>query len=190
MNLILDIVMLVSIGEASAVLGVSISTLRRWEKEKRLIPACRTLGDHRRYNLNVLQDLIQGVSDNQDVTVCYARESGHDQRNDFTSIIGKAKFMGRYGITPHESAAMAIARRAQRYKEKVPAHNACEPLAKMAHQHVWKSWSLICKDKVIKKKGHHIFYNWRSLQDATGFILQKYKSYGEILVSKTCGTKV
>jgi len=98
--------------------------------------------------------------------------------------------MGRYGITPHESAAMAIARRAQRYKEKVPAHNACEPLAKMAHQHVWKSWSLICKDKVIKKKGHHIFYNWRSLQDATGFILQKYKSYGEILVSKTCGTKV
>ena len=108
----------------------------------------------------------------------------------YTSIIGKTKFMGRYGITPHESAAMAIARRAQRYKEKVPAHNACEPLVKMAHQHVWKSWSFICKDKVIKKRGHHIFYNWRSLQDTTGFILQKFKTYGEILVPEACGARV
>ncbi len=41
--------MLVSIGEMTKRLGVSISTLRRWEKEGRLAPANRTLGGHRRY---------------------------------------------------------------------------------------------------------------------------------------------
>ena len=39
--------MLLSIKEASDFLGVSISTLRRWEEEKRLIPE-KTAGGHRR----------------------------------------------------------------------------------------------------------------------------------------------
>jgi len=40
----------VAIGEASEVLGVSISTLRRWEAEGKLIPE-RTAGGQRRYDL-------------------------------------------------------------------------------------------------------------------------------------------
>jgi len=107
----------------------------------------------------------------------------------YTSLIGKAKFMGRYGMSSHESAAMAIARRAQNYSEKVPARNACTPLVKMAHQHVWKLWSFISKDKVIRKNSHQLFYSWQSLQDTTGFIQQRFLSYGEIL-QRACGAKV
>ncbi|MEQ8197603.1 MAG: MerR family DNA-binding transcriptional regulator, partial [Clostridiaceae bacterium] len=36
-----------SIGEASKILGVAVSTMRRWEAEGRLIPE-RTVSGHRR----------------------------------------------------------------------------------------------------------------------------------------------
>lgn len=44
----------VSISEAAKVLGVSASTLRRWESEGKIRPA-RTLGGQRRYSLEELQ---------------------------------------------------------------------------------------------------------------------------------------
>jgi DNA-binding transcriptional MerR regulator len=44
--------MFVSIGEASALIGVAVSTLRRWEKEARFYPTFRTKGNHRRYDMN------------------------------------------------------------------------------------------------------------------------------------------
>ncbi|MBC7530542.1 MAG: MerR family DNA-binding transcriptional regulator, partial [Oligoflexus sp.] len=40
--------MYISVGAAAEILGVSISTLRRWEKEKVLLPSYRTIGGHRR----------------------------------------------------------------------------------------------------------------------------------------------
>ena len=40
--------MYLSIGQASNYLGVSISTLRRWDKEGYLIPDVYTVGGHRR----------------------------------------------------------------------------------------------------------------------------------------------
>lgn len=43
--------MYLSIGQVSEMIGVSISTLRRWEYEQRLVAAFRTLGGHRRYQL-------------------------------------------------------------------------------------------------------------------------------------------
>ena len=45
---------LYSIGEASKALGVSITTLRRWEAEGRLIPE-HAAGGHRRYDLAKLK---------------------------------------------------------------------------------------------------------------------------------------
>ena len=44
---------LVSVGEAATLLGVSVSTLRRWEREGKLAPE-RTLGGHRRYRRDAL----------------------------------------------------------------------------------------------------------------------------------------
>ncbi len=43
---------LVGIGQAAAHYGVSVVTMRRWEREKRLFPTSRTLGGHRRYRLD------------------------------------------------------------------------------------------------------------------------------------------
>ncbi len=45
------IIIILSINKASELLGVSISTLRRWEKEGK-IKSERTKGGHRRYDKN------------------------------------------------------------------------------------------------------------------------------------------
>lgn len=69
-----------SIGQAAEKLGVSISTLRRWEREGKLV-AERTTKGHRRYRqdqLGVLENSFSG----QRVTLAYARVSSHDQKND------------------------------------------------------------------------------------------------------------
>lgn len=67
---------LLSIGEAAAVKGVSIDTLRRWEKEGK-IRSVRTDGGHRRYDIDTLIDFKQTRK-----TVAYARVSSHDQKAD------------------------------------------------------------------------------------------------------------
>ncbi len=95
---------LVSIHEAAEFLGVTTTTLRRWEREGRLLPDARTRGGDRRYDLNRLGSESQVASssriaiiphdlnrlesepqgsDNPDrKTVAYARVSSHDQKDD------------------------------------------------------------------------------------------------------------
>lgn len=73
---------LVSIGEAASALGVSITTLRRWETSGKLI-ADHTAGGHRRYDLAKLKpELFRAEADTQRRTVAYARVSSHDQKDD------------------------------------------------------------------------------------------------------------
>jgi excisionase family DNA binding protein len=72
----------VGIGEAAEVLGVSITTLRRWEAEGRLI-AEHTPGGHRRYDLAKLRPEQYRVSREGDrKTIAYARVLSHDQKDD------------------------------------------------------------------------------------------------------------
>jgi predicted site-specific integrase-resolvase len=72
---------LVSIGAAARTLGVSTSTLRRWEASVRLVPI-RTEGGQRRYDLAALRPgLIHGAAVPRR-TVAYARVSSHDQGAD------------------------------------------------------------------------------------------------------------
>lgn len=66
---------LVSIGEAAKFYGVSVVTLRRWEREGKLFAHCRTLGNHRRYKIRESAKLRVG----------YARVSSHDQKSDLTT---------------------------------------------------------------------------------------------------------
>ncbi|RIV20248.1 IS607 family transposase [Alicyclobacillaceae bacterium I2511] len=73
---------LVTIGEASKVLGVSITTLRRWEKEGRLQPDEMTQGGHRRYDLVKLRPELFRLQRSDRKTVAYARVSSHDQKED------------------------------------------------------------------------------------------------------------
>ncbi len=73
---------LATIGEASKVLGVSITTLRRWEKEDRLQPDEITQGGHRRYDLVKLRPELFRLQRSDRKTVAYARVSSHDQKED------------------------------------------------------------------------------------------------------------
>lgn len=70
---------LLSIGEAAAVLGVAVATLRRWHRQGRLLPAIRTLGGHRRYESDVLRAASGAAHSPAGKTICYARVSSHDQ---------------------------------------------------------------------------------------------------------------
>jgi putative resolvase len=72
---------LLNIGEAAELLGVTTSTLRRWEKEKKLIPDERTRGGQRRYKLSSLNPVQKrGISKKSLITIGYARVSSSDQK--------------------------------------------------------------------------------------------------------------
>jgi len=74
---------LVPISEAAEALGVSAQTLRRWEREGRLIPDERTAGGRRRYDLARLKpELYRKQADTARKTIAYARVSSHDQKDD------------------------------------------------------------------------------------------------------------
>jgi len=74
---------LVSIGKASKILGVSIDTLRIWDRENKLSPV-KTLGNHRRYKMEDIESLCgnQTKKDKSDLVrvCCYARVSSHEQK--------------------------------------------------------------------------------------------------------------
>ncbi len=74
-----------SIGQAAILLGVSISTLRRWEKEDVLLPSFRTPGGHRRFALTTLETLFSAHQTALMPTTkatAYARVSSSDQKRD------------------------------------------------------------------------------------------------------------
>ena len=74
----------ISIKEARSLFGVTTTTLRRWEKNKVFLPHHRTFGNHRRYKLNSVLDVISPTRANksQRKTICYARVSTHSQKDD------------------------------------------------------------------------------------------------------------
>ena len=73
---------IVGISEAADVLGVSISTLRRWEAAGKLV-AEHTPGGHRRYDLAKLRpELFRAAEAASRKTIAYARVSSHDQKDD------------------------------------------------------------------------------------------------------------
>jgi putative resolvase len=71
---------LFKIGPAAKALGVSPSTLRRWEKEGKIIPE-RTEGSHRLYRLSQFK-ISKKLNVRERKTIAYARVSSHDQKKD------------------------------------------------------------------------------------------------------------
>lgn len=51
-----------SIGKVANYLGVSVVTLRRWEKDGKLSSDSRTFGQHRRYDAYRIQRLFQNTN--------------------------------------------------------------------------------------------------------------------------------
>jgi predicted site-specific integrase-resolvase len=75
--------MFISIGQVSKLAGVSKSTLRRWEKDKYLLPDYRTKGKHRRYLYNKIMNFLGLSKDKSEKEVfIYARVSASKQKED------------------------------------------------------------------------------------------------------------
>lgn len=73
---------LVRISEAAEVLGVSITTLRRWEAEGKLA-AEHTAGGHRRYALTKLRpEMFRAGAETRRRTMAYARVSRRNQKEE------------------------------------------------------------------------------------------------------------
>ena len=75
------------VGEFGKLIGISSSTLRRWEEEGKLI-ADRTLGNQRLYNenhLRVAMRLKTGKTPNR--AIVYCRVSSSNQKDDLTSQV-------------------------------------------------------------------------------------------------------
>ena len=76
---------LLTIHEAAEVLGVSTSTLRRWEKEGKLTADERTRGNQRRYKLSSIRPCVRtfdSCASEELLTIAYARVSSKDQKAD------------------------------------------------------------------------------------------------------------
>lgn len=76
-------------------------------------------------------------------------------RPQFTSKIGLYKYCHQYGLSVHNGAAMVIARRSYKFKERVPKilKDKCVDAKykeKFDYFNEWKKWSIISKN--IKKK--------------------------------------
>lgn len=73
----------ITIKKASELLGVATTTLRRWEREGKIMPE-RTVGGHRRYDINRLlkKKNYESATKNELLTIAYARVSSHDQKKD------------------------------------------------------------------------------------------------------------
>lgn len=75
--------MKVSIGKAAEEIGVTIETLRRWEREGK-VSSERTKGGHRRYDIEAIQLYISAKKEkkNDKIAVGYARVSTPNRKND------------------------------------------------------------------------------------------------------------
>ena len=77
----------VSVGKAAKVIGVSASTMRKWDNEKKLKAEFRTKGGHRRFSMEKLMKEIRKkdqitISTNTKNVLVYARVSCHKQKDD------------------------------------------------------------------------------------------------------------
>jgi excisionase family DNA binding protein len=77
-----NMIKLISIKEAADALGVSVQTLRRWEKEGKVFPVQRTAGGQRRFDLHALPTPQTVLKKQERPTLAYARVSSHDQKED------------------------------------------------------------------------------------------------------------
>ena len=73
----------------------------------------------------------------------------------FSSVIGRVKFMERYGLSVHQAAALALARRSLGFSERIPRRLVC-PVGNGVHiaftvparkrvKHVWTYWGAVSR---------------------------------------------
>ena len=77
----------------------------------------------------------------------------HQVNPAFSSVIGRVKFMERYGLSVHQAAALALARRLLGCSERIPRRRVC-PVGNGVHvafsvpvrkrvKHLWTYWGAV-----------------------------------------------
>jgi IS605 OrfB family transposase len=80
----------------------------------------------------------------------------------WTSLIGRTNLATRYGISVHVAAAVAIARRAARFSERINyihgprGRRNTLPTQSESRRHVWRQWALVLKDEKARKRASGI----------------------------------
>ena len=89
----------------------------------------------------------------------------HQVNPAYSSVIGRVKFMERYGLSVHQAAALVLARRSLGFSERIPRRWAC-PVGNGAHaafalparkrvKHVWTYWGAISGQLRPALAAHH-----------------------------------
>ena len=79
----------------------------------------------------------------------------HQVNPAYSSVVGRVKFMERYGLTVHQAAALVLARRSLGFSERIPrrwvapigngVHIAFTVPVRMRVKHVWTYWGAVSR---------------------------------------------
>jgi excisionase family DNA binding protein len=128
-----------AIGQTASLFGVTVATIRRWCKSGKIKESTRTFGNHRRFSLNYLRNLLGYTTDQQ--SIGYARVSSHDQKNDLITQAEALKEAGCDEVITDLGSGMNC----KKYK-------ACYKLP-LKMNYVRVSKSTICSILVLKLNG-------------------------------------
>ena len=89
----------------------------------------------------------------------------HQVNPAYSSVIGRVKFMERYGLSVHQAAALVLARRSLGFSERIPRRWAC-PVGNGVHvafalparkgvKHVWTYWRAVSGQLRPALAAHH-----------------------------------
>ena len=92
----------------------------------------------------------------------------HQVNPAFSSVIGRVKFMDRYGLSVDQAAALVLARRLLRCSERIPRRRTC-PVGNGGHvafrvpvrKHVWTYWGWVSGQLRPALAAHHRLGNCR-----------------------------
>ncbi len=95
----------------------------------------------------------------------------HEVNPAFSSVIGRVKFMERYGLSVHQAAALVLARRSLGCSERIPRRRVC-PVGNGVHvaftvparkrvKHVWTYWGAILGQLRPALAAQHRLGKWR-----------------------------
>ena len=144
--------MFLSIGATATLLGVSISTLRRWEKEGSFLANHRTRGGHRRYSKSQIKEYFGEPSEkaHSPKAVCYARVSSHDQKRDLEAQKAKLEDFAK----KHFSDFELISDLGSGLNYKKPG---LKKLLKLIHEEKFTHLILNHKDRLLRFGSEIIF---------------------------------
>ena len=86
-----------------------------------------------------------------------------------SSVIGRVKFMERYGLSVHQAAALVLARRVPRFSERIPRRRVC-PVGNGVH---------VTFAVPVRKRVKHVWTHWNSISRKLGPALAAQRRLGQ-----------